>query len=153
MRTRDSLPLLGLIVGAFLSAAVMGLVVTLVLFSGNRLGLLWALIVYAAVWGCGNGLVASCQWEMIGRGVSASRRGLALATGVFALADYSSEIGRRLFLIAQPRRALRKPEQQFGARMTRQLAEVRLLNLEHFFVVAHGLFKECTTGVFVRDKT
>lgn len=71
-----------MIVGAFLATAAMGLVVTLVLLSENlvenRIWLLTTLIVYAIVWGAGNGLVAACQWEMIGRGVSASRRGLAL---------------------------------------------------------------------------
>lgn len=68
-----------LLVCAFLAAALLGAVVALSLFSSNRYVLFAALIGYAVVWGCGNGLVAGCQWEMIGRGVSASRRGEALA--------------------------------------------------------------------------
>lgn len=73
-----------LMIGAFVAAALMGGVVAAALFSPSRYLLLSALVVYAVVWGCGNGLVASCQWEMVGRGVSASRRGqaLALAFGV-----------------------------------------------------------------------
>lgn len=73
-----------LIVGAFLAAGLAGLAVTLALLSDNRIAVLVLLIAHAVIWGCGNGLVTSCQWEMVGRGVSASRRGkaLALAFGV-----------------------------------------------------------------------
>lgn len=68
-----------LLMGSFLAAACMGSLVTVALFSDNRILVLGALIAYAAVWGCGNGVMASCQWEMVGRGVAATRRGQALA--------------------------------------------------------------------------
>lgn len=67
-----------LLLTVFLAGALMGALVTVALLSGNPNVLLAALITYAAVWGCANGVSAACQWEMIGRGVSASRRGQAL---------------------------------------------------------------------------
>jgi hypothetical protein len=67
-----------LLVVSFLAIAVMGaLVAQAVVFLGPNL-VLAALVAHAAVLGCALGVVATCQWEMIGRGVAESRRGQAL---------------------------------------------------------------------------
>jgi MFS family permease len=68
-----------LMIGAFAAATLLGMAVAAALFSPHRMVLFAALVAYAVVWGCGNGLIASCQWEMVGRGVAESRRGTALA--------------------------------------------------------------------------
>jgi hypothetical protein len=68
----------GLLVGALLSAAAMGLAVTAAVLWGTPRVVVAALVAHAVVWGCGNGVFATCQWEMIGRGVAPGRRGQAL---------------------------------------------------------------------------
>jgi hypothetical protein len=68
----------GLLVGALLSAAAMGCVVAAAVLWGTPQLVLAALVAHAVVWGCGNGVFATCQWEMIGRGVAPARRGQAL---------------------------------------------------------------------------
>src|SRR5262249_38362261 len=70
-RDRQLRPLL---VASFLSTGVLGgLVAVAVLFLPPG-AVLAALVVHAAWWGCANGVVATCQWEVLGRGVPAVRR-------------------------------------------------------------------------------
>ena len=59
-----------LLVAALASAAVMGGVVAAAPCPGGAAEpVLAALVAHAVVWGCANGVFATCQWEMIGRGV------------------------------------------------------------------------------------
>jgi hypothetical protein len=67
-----------LLVTAFLSTAVMGGVVAAAVLLLSAEAILAALVAHAVVWGCANGVSATCQWEMMGRGVSETRRGQAL---------------------------------------------------------------------------
>lgn len=67
-----------LLVGAFLLTASTSAVATTAVLSGRRQAVLAALVVHAAVQGAVSGVVSSCLWEVIGRGVSTSRRGQAL---------------------------------------------------------------------------
>lgn len=87
-----------LLVASFLSIAVMGAVVaTTVLLLGPEL-VLAALLAHAAVLGCALGVVAVCQWEVIGRGVAEARRGQALGLAYGAgpmlavLASFASQL-------------------------------------------------------------
>ncbi len=68
-----------LLIGSFLLTAGMGGLVTAAAVLLNREAVLLALSAHAAVWGCCNGVVFACQWEMVGRGIAEARRGLALA--------------------------------------------------------------------------
>jgi len=72
-----------LVVSYLLTALVGGLVAVSLLLPTNDL-VVPALLVHAAVLGCTLGVVATYQWEVLGRGVAESRRGqaLALAFGV-----------------------------------------------------------------------
>ncbi len=82
-----------LLISSFVAAAILGLMVMAALFSPSPTFVLASLIGYAMVWGVGNGVMASCQWEMVGRGVTASRRGQALGLAFGAgpvLAVFSS---------------------------------------------------------------
>lgn len=63
---------------ALLSTALLCGLVGLAILYLSREAVLAALVLQALWWGCANGVVATCQWELIGRGVDASRRGLAL---------------------------------------------------------------------------
>jgi hypothetical protein len=85
-------------VASFLAIAAAGaLVAAALLLLGPGL-VLAAVVAHAAVLGCALGVVASCQWEVIGRGVAEARRGqaLGLAFGVgplFAvLASFASQL-------------------------------------------------------------
>lgn len=89
-----------LMVGALLSAALMGCAVaaSIVWLSPNAV--LAALAAHAAVWGCANGVFASCQWEMMGRGVAESRRGeaLGLAFGAGPVLAVIASVGSQALL-------------------------------------------------------
>jgi hypothetical protein len=67
-----------LIVTALLAMGAMGLVVAAALVWLGPLWVLAAVGLHAAVLGCVNGVMAMCQWEVLGKGVSESRRGYAL---------------------------------------------------------------------------
>jgi hypothetical protein len=67
-----------LLIASFLAIAVMGGVVMAAVLVLGREMVLAALVAHAAVLGCALGVVATCQWEVIGRGVSEARRGQAL---------------------------------------------------------------------------
>jgi hypothetical protein len=89
-----------LIVGALVSAALTGCVVAAsILWLGPNL-VLAALVAHAAVWGCANGVFASCQWEMMGRGVAESRRGeaLGLAFGAGPVLAVIASVGSQAVL-------------------------------------------------------
>ncbi len=89
-----------LLIAAFLAVAALGgLVAATVLLLGPSL-VLAALVAHAAVLGCALGLVATCQWEVIGRGVDEARRGqaLGLAYGVGPLLAVLASLGSQLVL-------------------------------------------------------
>jgi MFS family permease len=68
-----------LIIGSYLAIALIGAVVTVAVWLLDRAWVLAALVAHAAVLGCALGVWATCQWEILGRGVSATRRGQAFA--------------------------------------------------------------------------
>lgn len=73
-----------LLLAGYLAEATISFVFLLTLYSGSRPLILTMLVVHAAVLGCANGVVGTCLWEILGRGVSDKRRGMAflLAFGV-----------------------------------------------------------------------
>jgi len=89
-----------LIVGALLSAAVMGCVVAASILWLGPNAILAALVAHAVVWGCANGVFVSCQWEMLGRGVAESRRGeaLGLAFGAGPVLAVIASLGSQALL-------------------------------------------------------
>ncbi|MFO0888020.1 MAG: MFS transporter [Isosphaeraceae bacterium] len=89
-----------MLITALASAAVMGGLVAFAVTAMSPRAILTALVAYAVVWGCGNGVIATCQWEMIGRGVSASRRGqaLALAFGAGPILAVIASLGSQLIM-------------------------------------------------------
>lgn len=89
-----------LMVGAMLSAALMGCAVAASILWLGPNAVLAALIAHAAVWGCANGVFASCQWEMMGRGVAESRRGeaLGLAFGAGPVLAVVASVGSQALL-------------------------------------------------------
>jgi hypothetical protein len=89
-----------LLIASLASAAVMGGLAALALTLTGPRAILVALVAYAVVWGCGNGVFATCQWEMIGRGVSASRRGqaLGLAFGAGPILAVIASLGSQLIM-------------------------------------------------------
>jgi len=62
-----------------------------------------AVLLQAAVLGCALGVVATYQWEVLGRGVAESRRGhaLALAFGVGPILAFISSLGQQLILTGE----------------------------------------------------
>jgi hypothetical protein len=94
-----------LIFAGYLTIALMGWVVAAVLMLPPDLVdpaiiVIPALIAHAAVLGCANGVMATCQWEVLGRGVSEARRGLALALafGVGPMLAVVASVGSQLLL-------------------------------------------------------
>ena len=67
-----------LLVGSQLLEAAMGSVVGLSLLFAPRWTIA-AVVLHAGVLGCANGVAQTALWELLGRGISASRRGQALA--------------------------------------------------------------------------
>src|SRR5262249_18105430 len=59
-----------------------------------------AVLLHAAVLGCALGVIATYQWEMIGRGVSESRRGqaLAVAFGLGPILAFLASLGSQYVL-------------------------------------------------------
>jgi len=96
------------LVAAYLAAAATGVVVTAALLHPVLLESLasptnWiipALLFQAAVLGCALGVIATYQWEVIGRGVSPLRRGqaLALAFGVGPIFAFLSSLAAQQVL-------------------------------------------------------
>jgi MFS family permease len=72
-----------LLIASFVVMAGTGAISAAALFLGPD-WVLAALVTSAALMGCANGVMASCLWEVIGRGVSEARRGqvLGLAFGI-----------------------------------------------------------------------
>src|SRR5262249_11215939 len=68
-----------LLAGSFVLAAILGGVVAAAIVLLDRTAGVLAVVAHAAVGGCCNGVAATCQWEMLARGVSEARRGQALA--------------------------------------------------------------------------
>jgi MFS family permease len=68
-----------LLVFFFLLTGAMGGIVAAVLLFLTPEMVLVALIAYGGVWGCAKGVLISCLWEVVGRGISAKRRGQAFA--------------------------------------------------------------------------
>src|SRR4051812_43809343 len=89
-----------MLITALATAAVMGGLAGLALTLTGPRAILVALVAYAVVWGCGSGVFATCQWEMIGRGVSASRRGqaLGLAFGAGPILAVIASLGSQLIM-------------------------------------------------------
>ncbi len=89
-----------ILITALASAAAMGGLVALALIVMEPRAILRALVAYAVIWGCGNGVFATCQWEMIGRGVSVSRRGqaLGLAFGAGPILAVIASLGSQLIM-------------------------------------------------------
>ncbi len=73
-RARQLKPLL---IGSYLAVALVGAMTTVAVWLLDREWVLAALVAHAAVLGCALGVVATCQWEVLGRGVSETRRGQA----------------------------------------------------------------------------
>ena len=63
--------------------------------------------------------------------------------GTGGIADNQLKVSSGLERITAPRPALRKPEQEFAARMRRQLCEDGLLNRVHLFIVVKPLVEQC----------
>jgi hypothetical protein len=68
-----------LLVLFFLLTATMGAVVAVMLLFLPAEMVLVSLVVYGAVWGCAKLVLVPCLWEVVGRGISARRRGQAFA--------------------------------------------------------------------------
>src|SRR5262249_5960417 len=85
----------------YLTIATGGAVVAciLVLAQDDDLVIL-AVIAHAGMLGCALGVIATYEWEVIGKGVSPSRRGkaLALAFGVGPAVAFLSSLGSQLLL-------------------------------------------------------
>jgi hypothetical protein len=94
-----------LLAAAFLVTAALGAFVTLAILYLSAGVILAALVAHAAFWGCANGVAATCQWEMLGRGVAESRRGqaLGLAFGAGPVLAVVASLGSQYLLAAQPR--------------------------------------------------
>lgn len=75
-RVRQLKPLL---IGSFVAVALVGAFTTVAVWLLGPGWVLTALVAHAAVLGCALGVVATCQWEILGRGVSETRRGRAFA--------------------------------------------------------------------------
>ena len=89
------------LVCTYLSMALAGAAVAAILISGaGREVSVAALIVHGGLLGCGLGIVNTFQWEVIGRGVSESRRGqaLALAFGAGPVLAFLSSMASQLVL-------------------------------------------------------
>jgi phage shock protein PspC (stress-responsive transcriptional regulator) len=89
-----------LLITAFLAVGSMGALVTTAILLLGPEWVLAAQIVSAAVLGCSLGVIATCQWEMLGRGVSETRRGqaLAVAFGAGPLLAVVASLGSQLVL-------------------------------------------------------
>jgi MFS family permease len=92
-----------LLMAAFLVVALMGLVAMAAVCWLGPAWVLAALIAHAAVLGCAIGVAATCQWEMVGRGVTEARRGqaLALAFGAGPVLAVIASLGAQLVLAGQ----------------------------------------------------
>jgi hypothetical protein len=66
------------LIATYLATALMGAVVVAALLQPAQELVVWAVLLHSAVLGCALGTVATYQWELLARGVSESRRGLAL---------------------------------------------------------------------------
>jgi hypothetical protein len=89
-----------LLVASFVAIAIIGSLVAVAVLLLERGVVLAALVAHAAVLGCALGVVATCQWEVIGRGVADARRGqaLGLAFGAGPVLAVLSSFGSQLVL-------------------------------------------------------
>ena len=101
----------------FLSTGAMGGIVVLVLLFLPREVVLVALLAYGAMWGCAKGVLISCLWEVVGRGISEKRRGQVFALAFGAISD-----------------VLRKHNKSFGYQMS-FLAAILVLAATFFLVL------------------
>lgn len=97
-RVRHLKPVLA---GAYLSVATGGLLVAAALvLEAPTTWILVAVSAHAGLLGCALGVVATFQWELLGRGVSETRRGraLGLAFGAGPILAFVSALGSQLVL-------------------------------------------------------
>lgn len=89
-----------LLVISLLVNALMSLLVAVALFFGTREVVLLVLLAEVLVLGCTGGVFATCQWEMVAKGLSGSRRGqaLALAFGVGPFFAVLASLGANVLL-------------------------------------------------------
>jgi hypothetical protein len=85
---------------AYVLSACVGVLVVVALLSESPRLVIGAVLLHAAVLGCTNGVVAVCQWEVLGRGVTERRRGQAfsLAYGFGPLLAVVGSLGSQLIL-------------------------------------------------------
>jgi MFS family permease len=89
-----------LLVVSYTVTALMSATVVLALLAGPPNLIFWAIMSHALVLGAGNGIIATFQWEVVGRGVAESRRGqvFAWAYGLGPVLAAISSLGSQLIL-------------------------------------------------------